>query len=105
LQQIKKEEKSNIEAAAESSIALLGKEIIHHRPAPRKMLSAKQKVVNLESCISKIKCPADLHKHSKDPNLTLTKNNHSKVHSNEIKPKADGRKMQKRGRKAKNTKS
>lgn len=85
--QLKKDSKINNQHAEALPISL-SKDLIHHRPAPKKVFTMKQRVDNLEKYISKIKSPKDLVKNSKDSHTTNSKIN-SKVHNHEITSKAD----------------
>lgn len=97
MQQQAKNQKTNSEVA-ETSIISLPKELIHHRPAPKKILSLNQRIDNLESCVKKIKTSSRDAKNSKESQKC-----NSKQHNNEITVKEEvfeknAKQKKKRGR-------
>lgn len=83
MQQLAKNHKINPEVIVSLPIISLPKDLIQHRPAPRKILSRKQKFDNLETCIKNIKTSSKDIKNSKDSQK------HNSKHNNEIMEKAE----------------
>lgn len=75
-----KHKEKNLEAA--NSINL--KDVIQHRPTPRKDLSVKDKMENLKICIDKLQSYKDA-KNKKSESKTVS----SSKHNHEIKSKSD----------------
>lgn len=80
MQQQSKHKEKNQEA--ESSINL--KDVIQHRPTPRKDLTVKEKMENLKICIDKLQSYKDA-KNKKSDSKTVS----SSKHNHEIKSKSD----------------
>ena len=98
MQQLAKNQKVFSEIVSIPLISL-PKDLINHRPAPKKLFSSKQRIDNLESCIKKIKnCSKEAAKNSKDSQKINSKHNNNEI--TEVFDK-NAKQKKKRGRRGK----